>query len=50
MQYHTVTYLGCHLDYDLSGEPTAMKLFLKNSMQGLNFFIHKTNIQHQGGP
>ena len=49
MQYHTVTYLGYHLDCDLSGEPTAMKLFKKNSLQKLNFFIYKTNIQHQGG-
>ena len=42
-QFHTVEYLGCHLDSNLIGESMKTKV-LKKSMQKLNFFIDKTNI------
>ena len=36
-QYHTVEYLGCHLDSDLNGEPLTMKV-LKKSKCKVKFF------------
>ena len=45
-QCHTIEYLLCHLDSNLSGESMAMK-DLKKSVQKINFFIFKANISHQ---
>ena len=42
-QYHTIEYLRCHHDSDLSGESLAMKV-LKKVNEKVFFFVGKTNV------
>ena len=40
-QYHTVTYLGCALDEDLSGETMALKVISKINYRVTGFCTEK---------
>ena len=39
-QYHTVEYLGCHLDSNLSGESMTVNVFLRKANAKVKLLYH----------